>query len=194
MAWWRLRRGRTIFDLSDKRSDGPGPEVALLRLEADTLDQSDFPRDFLPRIVSELEEHLPELERQCADMVRQHLGSRYVPGRILIEEGSIVLLAPIHSVTEAVVYYVGLRQALEWLLRDFRAAVNRWLRRAAHAPIRVTDSALVPRPSLTDAEIARSYPRERASGDPLLAYLVASHAVLLAAVLTAGGVLLAHLI
>jgi hypothetical protein len=194
MAWWRFRRGRTGFGLSQKKSDGPGPEVALLRLEAEVLEESDFPRGLLPRIITELEEHLPELELQCADMVRQHLGPRYMPARILIEEGSIVLLTPIHSVAEAAIYYVGLRQALELLLRDFRSAANRWLQRSTHAQIRVVRSVLVPRPPLEDAEIASAYPREHDTRDLLLTYLVASHAILLVAVLTAGGFLLAHVI
>jgi hypothetical protein len=85
-----------------------------------------------------------------------------MPGRILIEEGSILLLAPIHSVAEAVIYYVGIRQALELLLRDFRAAVNRWLRRAAHAPLRVIHSTMILKPPLANAEIAWSHPREHA--------------------------------
>lgn len=194
MAWWRFRRGHTGFDLGQGKPDGLGPQVALLRLEADPLDQSDFPREVLPRIIPELEGHLPELEREFAEMVSQYLGSGYKPGQIQIREGSIVLLAPIHSAAEAVLYYVGLRQALELLLRDFRGAVNRWFRRSVHVQLQVTHSALVQRPSLTKAEIARSYPTEPAARDLLLTYLVASHAVLLAAVLTADGVLLAHVI
>lgn len=194
MAWWRFRRGHTGYDLGKGRPDGLGPQVALLRLEADLPDQSDFPREALPRIISELEEQLPELERECAEMVSQYLGSGYEPGRIQIREGSIVLLAPIHSAAEAVLYYVGLRQALELLLRDFRAAVNRWFRRSVHVQLQVSHSAVVRLPPLTKAEIARSYPSEAAGRDLLLTYLVASHAVLLTAVLTAGGVLLAHVI
>lgn len=194
MAWWRFRRGHARFDLGREKPDGPGPQVALLRLEADLPDQSDFPREALPRIVSELKEHLPELERECAAMVSQYLGSEYESGRIQIREGSIVLLAPIHSAAEAVLYYVGLRQALELLLRDFRAAVNRWFRRSVQVQLEVTHSALVRRPPLTKAEIARGYPTEPDARDLLLTYLVASHAVLLAAVLAAGGVLLARVI
>lgn len=195
MAWWRLRRGsqkargslgRGLPDLP------PGEEIAVLRLVIEGPESSDIPDELLYRTIPELEAHVPELQREFVELVVEHLGSNFAGGRIAMHEGSIILLAPVRSVADGIVYYAALRQALEWLLRDMRAVVNRWLRRHGRGPMRVSGAWVVSRPPLEAAEISASG-RSKAT-DPLLAYLVASHAVLLLAFLAAGAVLLAHAI
>jgi hypothetical protein len=190
-----LRRGsqEARGSLGRRLPDLPaGEEVAVLRLVIDGLDSSDMPDERLYLAIPELEEHVPELQREFAALVAEHLGSSFVGGGIAMHEGSIILLAPVRSVADGIVYYVALRQALEWLLRDLRAAVNRWLRRYGRGPMRVSGARVVSRPPLEAAEMS-AFGRARTT-DPLLAYLVASHAVLLLALLVIGGVLLAHTI
>jgi hypothetical protein len=194
MAWWRLRRGsQTVRGSLGRLPDLPGgEEIAVLRLVIEGLDASDLPDESLYRAIPELEEHVPELQREFAELVVEYLGPSFAGGRIAMHEGSIVLLAPVRSVADAIVYYVGTRQTLEWLLRDMRALVNRWLRRYGHAPMRVSSTQVVPRPPLEAAEASVSGKPE--ATDSLLAYLIASHAVLLLALLATGAVLLAHAI
>lgn len=193
MARWRLRRRsqKARISLGRRHPDFPaGEEIAVLRLVIEGPESSDMPDELLYRTIPELEEHVPELQREFAELVDEHLGSSFAGGRIAMHEGSIVLLAPVHSVADGIVYYVALRQALEWLLRDMRAVVNRWLRRYGRGPMRVSRTRVVPRPPLEAAEVSASARLKVA--DPLLTYLVASHAVLLLALLATGAVLLAH--
>jgi hypothetical protein len=194
MAWWRLRRGSRTPFLDKLETGSVDPEVAQLRLIAELPEGPDGPPELTRRLIAELEEGLRELEAEYSELVMQHLGPGYVPGRLSLEEGSILLIAPIHSVAETVVYYVAARQALEYLLRDFRATVNRWFRRFAHIPvsIRVTQANVVVRPILREA--SRTTGPQVFNRDALLTYLVVSHAVMLLALLTAGAFLLAHVI
>jgi hypothetical protein len=187
--WFRW--GRRAPKSFGGTSDFPGREVAVLRLVADLREHSDFQNDDLHQVVGTLEEHMPELQSDFTNLVLQHLGSRYVGGRVVMREGSIILLAPVHSVTEGILYYVGLRQALEWLMQDFRSVVRRWFRRHTGASMTIAHAVVVPQPPLEEAEISAMSHGGRAH-DQLLVYLIASHAVLLAAILAAGAVLLAH--
>jgi hypothetical protein len=192
MASWRDRFRKGRLGTPPPKETAP-TEVAVLELTID-FPGPDHPGDrIIPEIIRDLEEFMPELESEVARLVTRQLGDQFVVGRMELQEGSILLLAPIRSVADAIVYYVGARQALEWLIRDVRRAVNRWLRRRAHGPMRVTSSNVIFRPVLEVAEMAALQDR-RPRHDALLMYLIASHALLLVAILVAGAFLLAHVL
>ena len=192
MASWRDRFRKGKLRAAQPKESAP-TEVAVLQFTIDFPGSSDVREDRLSDVISDLEDFMPELEREASGLVTRQLGTQFNLGRMEMQEGSILLLAPIHSVADAVIYYVGVRQALEWLARDVRRVVNRWLRRRAHGPMRVTSSNVVPRAVLEFAEMAVLADKGPRS-DALLAYLIASHALLLVSLLVAGGFLLAHVI
>ncbi len=185
MAWWPFRRRSSIAGAVD---DG-WREVIVLRLVIDVAEESDLIDDRPSHVITQLEEHMPELEEELRDLIERQLGPEFAPGKLSMHDGSIVLVAPIRSIADAVLYYVGLRQAFEWLLRDFRSLVNRWVGRHARIPMRVRSATVIQRQSLREPD---SPARLRTTRNPLLTYLIVSHALLLATLIAGSAVLLAH--
>jgi hypothetical protein len=167
-------------------------EIAIMEFEIDVRPNADMrSEDTLDRALEDIREGLSHLEDQLDTLVTRDLGPAYRVGKVVVEEGSILVLVPI--LAEATVYYVAARQLLEYLRRDMRRLVDRWLRR--HSPhVEVRQDVLVRRPPLVEAGELSDRIRRRWRDDLLLQYLVVSHAFLLVSLATASGFLLAHVL
>src|SRR5688572_24815979 len=101
--------------------------VATLELTVNTFDDDHEEADF-SHLAKQLVELEPELKTELNDAVRRRLGSAYAVRTVRIEEGSIFFFAEIVLVGKVLIAYGALRQALEYLLGDFRRIVGRLVR------------------------------------------------------------------
>ncbi len=184
MAGWERpwHRRKRDSDLAYARLVEVSGEIATIRITIGSA-LSDFgPKDTGDEIRSRVSDVMEELTSEFSQAVTRRLGEEFMISSFSIQRRSVDLLTAISTPVGTLIAYGALRQAIDYLVGDFRWIVIQRVGPGLHMD---TAGQVVVGPGLLQAEVDALRSGPGAGGDLLVRYLVVTNTLLLSIVGTA---------